>query len=95
MEIVPRKKSKNGTAKAKKTGKKTPRKAAEKKKKKGKEAAKKNKRCNSKKTSQNVQSVSSDGVLNSLTNNLDAGPSAGEGELMAKENAPEAVEVFL
>ena len=68
MEIVPRKKSKNGTAKAKKTGKKTPKKAAEKKKKKGKEAAKKNKRCNSKKTSQNVQSVSSDGVLNSLSN---------------------------
>ena len=55
----------------KKAAKETKKKRIEKKKKKSKEAVKKNKRSNSKKACQDVQSISTDGVLNSSMNKLD------------------------
>ncbi len=64
------KKPKNGSKK-KKAAKETKKKGVEKKKKKSKEAVKKNKRSNSKKACQDVQSISTDGILNSSMNKLD------------------------
>ena len=64
------KKPKNGSKK-KEAAKATKKKRIEKKKKKSKEAVKKNKRSNSKKACQDVQSISTDGVLNSSMNKLD------------------------
>ena len=64
------KKPKNGSKK-KKAAKETKKKGIEKKKKKSKEAVKKNKRSNSKKACQDVQSISTDGILNSSMNKLD------------------------
>ena len=64
------KKPKN-ESKKKKAAKKTKKKGIEKKKKKSKETVKKDKRSNSKKACQDVQSISTDGILNSSMNKLD------------------------
>ena len=60
-----------GAGSKKKAAKETKKKGVEKKKKKSKDTVKKNKRSNSKKACQDVQSISTDGVLNFTMNKLD------------------------